>query len=76
MLIHPHTDSPHITLDAMANSFKLGEGFHEKIKELEKQCCNSPDLLEELEALKKQTIISFKTARKLQKLLQQNGRKS
>ncbi|XP_017346174.1 transmembrane protein 199 [Ictalurus punctatus] len=57
----------------MANSFKLGEGFHEKIKELEKKCCNSPDLLEELEALKKQTIISFKTARKLQKLLQQNG---
>ncbi|MCI4385842.1 hypothetical protein PGIGA_G00055300 [Pangasianodon gigas] len=67
-------DCPHITLNAMANSFTLGERFHEKIKELlEKKCCNSPDLLEELKALKEQTIVSFRTARKLQKLLQQNG---
>lgn len=72
-----HTDSAYITLNTMANSFKLGERFHEKIKELlEKKCCNSPDLLEELEALKEQTIISFQTARKLQKVLQRNGRSS
>ncbi|KAK3531682.1 hypothetical protein QTP70_025919 [Hemibagrus guttatus] len=58
----------------MANSFTLGEKFHEKVKDLqEKKRCNSPDLLKELEALKKQTIVSFRTARKLQKLLQQNG---
>ncbi|XP_060799944.1 transmembrane protein 199 [Neoarius graeffei] len=58
----------------MANSFKLGERFHEKIKELlEKKCWNSPDLLEELGSVKEHTIISFQTARKLQKLLQQNG---
>ncbi|XP_058269888.1 transmembrane protein 199 [Hemibagrus wyckioides] len=58
----------------MASSFTLGEKCHEKITEfLEKKGCTSPDLLKELEALKKQTIMSFKTARKLQKLLQQNG---
>lgn len=61
----------------MASSFTLGEGFHEKVKELlETKCCNSPDLREEVETLKEQTNISFKTARKLQKLLQQNGRRS
>lgn len=77
MLARPLTDSPHITLNAMANSFTLGERFHEKVKEiLESECSSSPDLLEELEALKGQTIISFKTARKLQTLLQQNGRKT
>ncbi|KAI5626741.1 transmembrane protein 199 [Silurus asotus] len=58
----------------MANSFTLGERFHERIKELlESKCCNSPDLLEELEAHKEETFISFKTVRKLHKLLQQNG---
>lgn len=77
MLTCPLTDSPHITLNAMANSFTLSERFHEKVKEiLESKSSSSPDLLEELEGLKGQTIISFKTARKLQTLLQQNGRKT
>ncbi|KAM9468892.1 transmembrane protein 199 [Clarias gariepinus] len=58
----------------MANSFTLGARFHDKIEELlEKKCCKSSDLIEELQALKEQTVISFKTARKLQTLLQQNG---
>lgn len=58
----------------MATSFTLGERFHVKINEvLERKRCYSPDLLTELETLKEQTNISFKTARKLQKLLQQHG---
>ncbi|GAA6109607.1 transmembrane protein 199 isoform X1 [Tachysurus ichikawai] len=61
-------------MNVTANSFTLGDKFHEKVEELlEKKRSISLDLLRELEALKKQTIISFKTARKLQKLLQENG---
>ncbi|XP_027003712.1 transmembrane protein 199 isoform X2 [Tachysurus fulvidraco] len=61
-------------MNVTANSFTLGDKFHEKLEELlQKKHSISLDLLQELEALKKQTIISFKTVRKLQKLLQQNG---
>ncbi|XP_062872889.1 transmembrane protein 199 [Trichomycterus rosablanca] len=58
----------------MASSFTLGERFHEKVKELlRRKSGYSSDLMEQLEALKDQSTMSFKTARKLQQLLQQNG---
>ncbi|XP_017550358.1 transmembrane protein 199 [Pygocentrus nattereri] len=58
----------------MASSFTLGPKFHEKLKDLlEGESSPSPQLFEQLDALKDQSTMSFKTARKLQKLLQENG---
>ncbi|KAG9265178.1 transmembrane protein 199 [Astyanax mexicanus] len=57
----------------MASSFTLGPKFHEKVKELLEEDTASPELLEQLETIKEETTIPFKTARRLQKLLQENG---
>ncbi|XP_051521901.1 transmembrane protein 199-like isoform X2 [Myxocyprinus asiaticus] len=58
----------------MASSFKIREQFHEKVKGLlEGESSLSEDLREELEDLKEQSTIPFKTVRKLHKLLQENG---
>ncbi|XP_051963182.1 transmembrane protein 199 [Xyrauchen texanus] len=58
----------------MASSFKIRERFHEKVKRLlEGESSLSADLREELEDLKEQSTIPFKTVRKLHKLLQENG---
>uniref|UniRef100_A0A4W4HLZ4 Transmembrane protein 199 n=1 Tax=Electrophorus electricus TaxID=8005 RepID=A0A4W4HLZ4_ELEEL len=48
--------------------------FRERVKGLlENESRTSPSLSEQLQALKEQPNISFKTARKLQKCLQENG---
>ncbi|XP_051719231.1 transmembrane protein 199 [Ctenopharyngodon idella] len=58
----------------MASSFKIGERFREKVRDLlEGESALSEELTEELNALKDQSIIPFKTVRKLHKLLQENG---
>uniref|UniRef100_A0A8C2KCJ9 Transmembrane protein 199 n=1 Tax=Cyprinus carpio TaxID=7962 RepID=A0A8C2KCJ9_CYPCA len=58
----------------MASSFKIGERFQEKARGLlERESALSEELKEELKALTDQSIISFKTVRKLHKLLQENG---
>ncbi|KAG1951690.1 transmembrane protein 199 [Pimephales promelas] len=58
----------------MASSFKIGERFQEKARDLlERESSISEGLKEELNALKDQSIIPFKTVRKLHKLLQENG---
>ncbi|KAK7156460.1 hypothetical protein R3I94_006502 [Phoxinus phoxinus] len=58
----------------MASSFKIGERFREKSTDLlERESAMSEELKEELNALKDQSIIPFKTVRKLHKLLQENG---
>ncbi|ROK28212.1 Transmembrane protein 199 [Anabarilius grahami] len=58
----------------MASSFKIGERFREKVRDLlESESALSEELKEELNALKDQSIIPFKTARKLHKLLEENG---
>ncbi|XDV32298.1 hypothetical protein PO909_003155 [Leuciscus waleckii] len=58
----------------MASSFKIGERFREKARDLlERESVISEELKEELNALKDQSIIPFKTVRKLSKLLQENG---
>uniref|UniRef100_A0A8C2KHJ3 Transmembrane protein 199 n=1 Tax=Cyprinus carpio TaxID=7962 RepID=A0A8C2KHJ3_CYPCA len=60
----------------MASSFKIGERFQEKARGLlERESALSEELKEELKALTDQSIISFKTVRKLHKLLQENGKK-
>lgn len=60
----------------MASSFKIGERFREKVRDLlERESALSEELTEELNALKDQSIIPFKTVRKLHKLLQENGKK-
>lgn len=60
----------------MASSFKIGEKFREKARDLlESESAISEELKEELNALKDQSIIPFKTVRKLHKLLQENGKK-
>lgn len=57
----------------MASSFKIGEKFREKARDLlESESAISEELKEELNALKDQSIIPFKTVRKLHKLLQEN----
>jgi len=59
----------------MASSFKIGERFQEKARDLlERESSISEGLKEELNALKDQSIIPFKTVRKLHKLLQENGK--
>ncbi|XP_067306765.1 transmembrane protein 199 [Pseudorasbora parva] len=58
----------------MASSFNIGERFREKARDiLERESAISEELKEELNALKDQSIIPFKTVRKLHKLLQENG---
>ncbi|KAI4880245.1 hypothetical protein NFI96_034043, partial [Prochilodus magdalenae] len=58
----------------MASSFTLGPKFHEKLRDLlEGESSPSSQLFQQLEALKDQSSMSFKTARRLQKLLQDNG---
>uniref|UniRef100_A0A672ST63 Transmembrane protein 199-like n=1 Tax=Sinocyclocheilus grahami TaxID=75366 RepID=A0A672ST63_SINGR len=58
----------------MASSFKIGERFQEKARDLlERESAISEELKEELKALTDQSIIPFKTVRKLHKLLQENG---
>lgn len=57
----------------MASSFTPGPKFHKKVKELLEGGSTSPELLEQLEAIQEQSVIPFKTARRLQKLLQENG---
>ncbi|XP_056119434.1 transmembrane protein 199 [Rhinichthys klamathensis goyatoka] len=58
----------------MASSFKIGERFREKARDLlERESAISEELKEELNALKDHSIIPFKTVRKLHKLLQENG---
>lgn len=57
----------------MSSSFKIGENFHEKARDLLKESSISEDLREELENLKDESIIPFKTVRKLHKLLQADG---
>lgn len=57
----------------MASSFTLGPKFCEKVKELLEEGTASAELLEQLETIKEETTIPFKTARRLQKLLQENG---
>uniref|UniRef100_A0A671KVP8 Transmembrane protein 199-like n=1 Tax=Sinocyclocheilus anshuiensis TaxID=1608454 RepID=A0A671KVP8_9TELE len=58
----------------MASSFKIGERFREKARDLlERESAISEELKEELKALTDQSIIPFKTVRKLHKLLQENG---
>ncbi|XP_048017539.1 transmembrane protein 199 [Megalobrama amblycephala] len=58
----------------MASSFKIGERFQEKVRDLlESESALSEELKEELNALKDQSIIPFKTVRKLHKLLEENG---
>uniref|UniRef100_A0A8C1YWU8 Transmembrane protein 199 n=1 Tax=Cyprinus carpio TaxID=7962 RepID=A0A8C1YWU8_CYPCA len=58
----------------MASSFKIGERFQEKARGLlERESALSEELKEELKALTDQSIIPFKTVRKLHKLLQENG---
>lgn len=60
----------------MASSFKIGERFQEKVRDLlESESALSEELKEELNALKDQSIIPFKTVRKLHKLLEENGKK-
>ncbi len=60
----------------MASSFKIGERFREKASDLlEGESSVSEELREELKALTDQSIIPFKTVRKLHKLLQDNGKK-
>lgn len=57
-------------------SFKIGESFREKARDLlERESAISEELKEELSALKDQSIIPFKTVRKVSKLLQENGKK-
>lgn len=58
----------------MASSFTLGPKYRAKLKELEENS-KSQDVLEKLQALKEQSNMSFMTARKLQKLLQENGKR-
>ncbi|XP_016414123.1 transmembrane protein 199-like [Sinocyclocheilus rhinocerous] len=58
----------------MASSFKIGERFQEKARDLlERESAISEELKEELKSLTDQSIIPFKTVRKLHKLLQENG---
>lgn len=58
----------------MASSFKIGERFLEKARGfLEGESAVSEELREEMKALADQSIIPFKTVRKLHKLLQENG---
>ncbi|XP_076831874.1 transmembrane protein 199 [Brachyhypopomus gauderio] len=58
----------------MASSFTLGKKFREKVNELlENESCITQSLIEQLRALKEQPHISFKTARKLQNSLKENG---
>ncbi len=60
----------------MASSFKIGERFREQARDLlEGESSVSEELREELKALTDQSIIPFKTVRKLHKLLQDNGKK-
>lgn len=60
----------------MASSFKIGERFREKARDLlEGESSVSEELREELKALTDLSIIPFNTARKLHKLLQENGKK-
>ncbi|KAL0174480.1 hypothetical protein M9458_030448, partial [Cirrhinus mrigala] len=57
----------------MASSVKIGERFREKARDLlERGSAVSEELKEELKALTDQSIIPFKTVRKLHKLLQEN----
>ncbi|XP_056598430.1 transmembrane protein 199 isoform X2 [Triplophysa dalaica] len=58
----------------MASSFKIGEKFKKVVKDLmNKESSISEELREELENLKSQSTVPFKTVRKLHKLLQANG---
>ncbi|XP_043076947.1 transmembrane protein 199 [Puntigrus tetrazona] len=58
----------------MATSFKIGERFREKARDLlEAESAVSEELREELKALTDQSIIPFTTVRKLHKLLRENG---
>lgn len=58
----------------MASSFKIGERFKEWLRDLlESKSAISEELKEELKTFKDQSIIPFKTVRKLHKLLQDNG---
>lgn len=60
----------------MASSFQIGESFRQKVRDLlENESAISEELKEELNALKDQSIVPFKTVRKLHKLLQENGKK-
>lgn len=60
----------------MASSFKVGERFEEKARGLlEGESVMSEELKEELKALIDQSIVPFKTVRKLHKLLRENGKK-
>ncbi|KAI7800691.1 transmembrane protein 199 [Triplophysa rosa] len=58
----------------MASSFKIGEKFHKVVKDLmNKESSISQEIREELEKLKNQSTVPFKTVRKLHKLLQANA---
>ncbi|XP_073674212.1 transmembrane protein 199-like [Garra rufa] len=58
----------------MASSVKIGEKFREKARDLlERQSGVSEELKEELKSLTDQSILPFKTVRKLHTLLQENG---
>ncbi|KTG03305.1 hypothetical protein cypCar_00016520 [Cyprinus carpio] len=58
----------------MASSFKIGERFRERARELlEEESAVSEELKEELKALTDQSIVPFKTVRKLHRLLRENG---
>ncbi|KAF4104139.1 transmembrane protein 199 [Onychostoma macrolepis] len=58
----------------MASSFKIGARFREQARDLlEGESAVSEELREEFKALTDQSIIPFKTVRKLHKLLQENG---
>lgn len=60
----------------MASSFKIGERFRERARELlEEEPAVSEELKEELKALTDQSIVPFKTVRKLHRLLRENGKK-
>lgn len=60
----------------MASSFKIGEKFNKVVKDLmNKESSISEELREELENLKSQSTVPFKTVRKLHKLLQANGKR-
>lgn len=60
----------------MASSFKIGEKFHTKVNDLLNKESISEELREELENLKEQSTVPFKTVRKLHKLLQANGKRT
>ncbi|XP_030633748.1 transmembrane protein 199 [Chanos chanos] len=58
----------------MASSFTVGDKFRERVRVLlENETSVKPGLREALEAVREQSTLSFKEARKLHRLLEENG---